>query len=93
MGYNGLKPQFVIGYNYPLRDPRGKKKRGHKRALYLRYRLRSFFYWPVKHRLNVFVMSAEEIATLYHFPGRAAATPTLERIPSRRAAAPPNLPI
>lgn len=91
MGYNGLRPVFVIGYSYKLRDPSGAEKRAHKRALYRFYRMRSFFHWP--RAKNIFVMSSEELATLYHFPGRASMTPTLERIPSKRSSAPPNLPI
>lgn len=94
MGYNGLKPQFITGYNYKLRDWTGSKTRANQRHLWHDFRLRQFFHWPAKHRHhNVFVMSSEELATLFHFPGRAAATPGLERITSRRASAPPNLPI
>ncbi len=94
MGYNGFKPQFVTGYNYKLRDWTGSRTRANQRHLWHEYRTRSFFFWPAKHRHhNVFVMSAEELATVYHFPGRAAATPGLERITSRRATAPANLPI
>jgi hypothetical protein len=38
------------------------------------------------------VMTTEELATIYHFPGKVATTPTLGRIPSKRAEAPANLP-
>jgi hypothetical protein len=37
-------------------------------------------------------MNLEELATLYHFPGRTAATPTLPRIDSTKAVPPVNLP-
>lgn len=39
------------------------------------------------------VMTTEELATIFHIPGKVALTPSLGRIPSKRAEAPPNLPI
>jgi len=41
---------------------------------------------------NIFVLCVEEIATLWHFPGQILKVPTLERIESKEAAPPPNLP-
>lgn len=38
------------------------------------------------------IMTNEELATIFHLPGKVALTPTLGRIPSARAEAPPNLP-
>ena len=38
------------------------------------------------------VMTTEELATMFHLPGKVAVTPTLGRIPSTRGEAPPNLP-
>lgn len=38
------------------------------------------------------MLSVEELATLYHFPGSVAQTPTFERIPSATVEAPANLP-
>jgi hypothetical protein len=41
-----------------------------------------------------FVLDAEELATLYHFPGREQAqAPTLPRVEAKKGEAPPNLPI
>lgn len=41
-----------------------------------------------------FVLDAEEIATLYHFPGRMQApAATLQRVETKKGEAPPNLPI
>ena len=39
------------------------------------------------------VMTTEELATIFHLPGKVANTPTLARIPSKRAEPPANLPI
>lgn len=54
------------------------------------YRLRSWFHPPYKKRASV--MSSEELATLYHFPGSVAATPTIVRSMAKKGEAPENLP-
>ncbi len=40
-----------------------------------------------------FILNVEELATLYHFPGEVAATPSLPRIDSVKGSSPSNLPI
>lgn len=40
-----------------------------------------------------FVLNVEELATIWHFPGQILKVPTLERIESKEAAPPTNLPI
>lgn len=55
------------------------------------YKYRSWFYLPYK--FKPFVLTTEELATIYHFPGGVAQTPTFGRIPSRKSEAPVNLPI
>jgi hypothetical protein len=55
--------------------------------------------WPIspflivgyKHQ-HTFVLNTEEIATLWHFPGKILQVPTLERIESKEASPPSNLP-
>ncbi|HAS80480.1 MAG: hypothetical protein UR25_C0001G0084 [Candidatus Nomurabacteria bacterium GW2011_GWE1_32_28] len=56
--------------------------------------------WPISpvlfpnffhHHINV--LNTEEIATLWHFPGQILKVPTLERIESKEASPPTNLPI
>lgn len=42
--------------------------------------------------LSGFTLNLEELATLYHFPGEVAATPTLPRIDSVKSSSPANLP-
>jgi hypothetical protein len=92
MGYNGLKPIFVVGpFYYPWQDFMGMKRHALKHRLYNAYRWRSFFFPPYKR--TPFVLGSEEVATIFHFPGRVATTPTLERIQSKRAEAPANLPV
>lgn len=38
------------------------------------------------------IFTAEELATMFHMPGKVALTPTLDRVPSTRGEAPANLP-
>lgn len=47
---------------------------------------------PVKNYSGGIILNLEELATLYHFPGEVAATPTLPRIDSVKSASPSNLP-
>lgn len=91
-GLNGLKPIFYIGpFNVRWHDFMGIRRRGLKRKFYNGYVLRQYFYEP--YRDQHIVLNSEEIASLYHFPGKVAHTPTLARMPSRRAEAPANLPV
>jgi len=55
------------------------------------YRRRSYFYLP--HKRRSFVFNTEELATLYHFPGREAETPTFGRVESKKSEPPTTLPI
>jgi hypothetical protein len=57
------------------------------------YRSRSYFYMNWFSGRLPFVLNTEELATIFHFPGRVAETPTFGRIEARKSEAPPNLPI
>lgn len=87
---NGFRPAG-LGFDYKWQDWKGKKLAGNKIYHFQCYALRSFFHQPFKSKWTV--LNTEELATLYHFPGSAVRTPTLKRIPSKRADAPANLPI
>nr|HPI82819.1 hypothetical protein [Candidatus Paceibacterota bacterium] len=72
------------------------------------YRMRTFFhpsliydlkypsllapFFPA-HKPEVFVLSNEELATIYHFPGMVSETPSFKRVDSKIAKPPSNLPI
>ena len=90
-GLNGVKPIFWIGpFNYPWEDFMGLRRAMLKRWMYRGYVKRQYFFAPFKHRH--IVLNSEELATMYHLPGKVARTPTLERMLSRRSEAPANLP-
>lgn len=58
------------------------------------YRRRSIFYAPYRNwEATPFILTAEELATIYHIPGQVVTTPTFERIPSKKVEPPANLPI
>ncbi len=91
---NGFAPKFTTGYDYPWQDFQGIRTETGKRKLFDAYRRRSFFHPPYKHfHGKSFVLTTEELATLFHFPGQVASTPTFSRIPSKKAEAPSNLPL
>lgn len=50
------------------------------------------FFLPYFHSVT-YVLNVEELATLWHFPGQILKVPTLERIESKEAAPPTNLPM
>lgn len=52
-------------------------------------------FYPFKPTIGLegLILNVEELATLYHFPGEVAATPSLPRIDSVKGSSPSNLPI
>lgn len=88
---NGFKPKFLTSY-LKSRDPLGKLKKAGQKHLFYAYRDRSFFVPPYIGQYK-FVLSAEELASVYHFPSSSTQTPTLPRVQSSKGGAPPNLPI
>ncbi len=66
----------------------------------LRHHFSSFLPWPISPTIfpkffhpHTYVLNVEELATLWHFPGQILKVPTLERIESKEAAPPTNLPL
>ncbi len=81
----------VTGLPNPWQDPFGWRKKRRQMKLFKYYRNRSYFYPPASR--SSMTLTTEELATIYHFPGQVATTPSLERIPSKRGEPPVNLPI
>lgn len=93
---NGFKADKVPGFDYPWQDISGKKTLAQKKKLFELYQWRSFFvpeYIPKGYSGEPFVMTTEELATVYHYPGQVARTPTLTRLSAKRVEPPANLPI
>ncbi len=91
---NGLKPngdKWVHQLGEPWHDYRDIRRNKLSKGVLEAYKLRSYFYPP--HQAEPIVMNAEELATIFHFPGSVAASPGLARVPSKKAEAPANLPI
>lgn len=89
---NSFKMAKDIGYTFIWEDPFKFREEKQRRQFFEGYVRRSFFYPPVI-RDNVFIMTDQELATVFHFPGSVAETPSLGRIESKRGEAPVNLPM
>lgn len=95
---NGFKYAHGIGFDYPWQDFMGIREKAHKKEMLQAYKDRAFFGKEIpgifggKMRKS-FVLNTEELATIYHFPGQVASTPTLRRVESRKSTPPPNLPV
>jgi hypothetical protein len=91
---NGFKPdgkKWIVQFDEPWKDYRDMRRNHLSKEVLKAYKRRSFFFPPYKGK--PLVLNAEELATIYHFPGSVAASPGLERVPSKKAEAPGNLPV
>jgi len=69
----------------------GTKTKRLKQLFFDAYRNRGYFYDP--HDRPTYTMNYEELATIWHLPGSVAATPALDRLESKAAEPPANLPV
>ena len=102
-GLNGSFKQYNSGhlnkfdnsheteFKWPWQNITGKRLLHAKHHMLEAYQLRAGFHTPNK--AHLFVMNTESLATIYHFPGEAAKTPSIRRIEAKKAEAPQNLPI
>ncbi len=98
LSLNGFKPARSTSVDYFLKKKREARMKikmidaFRKRSyFYMPYARPSFFYMP--YARPSFVLNSEELATIYHFPGRVAETPTFGRIEAKKSEPPTNLPI
>jgi hypothetical protein len=82
---------FTDDFNYPWQDWGGMRKQGNRKKMFKLYTMRAWFTWPAKDK-PIKTLTTEELATLFHFPGKVLTTTTFERIESRKAEPPANLP-
>ncbi len=87
---NGKKLSARLS-GYPWEDYKNIRANRQSKMALEAYKRRCFFTEPFEG--DPIVMTSEELATVFHFPGEVAATPNLNRIPSKKAQAPSNLPI
>ena len=89
---NGLKPSETTKIVAPamFRDRRIYMK---KRRLFRRYIHRWTPLYPQSDE-GTYILNEEEIATMFHFPGKVGApTPSFQRIPAKKGGPPPSLPV
>ncbi len=90
----------------PWKDIGGKKAQKKKKGMLADYKDRMWFYdgfnfkklktyfsTPSGLGKKAILLSTEELATIYHLPGRVAETPTFTRIEATKGEPPANLPI
>lgn len=90
---NGFKPAFTTTTDW-WNDPFGRRSKMIKKELLEAYKERNYFWRPYFGKTRKkFILNSEELATIFHFPGGVAGTPSLERVKSRKSDAPSDLPV
>jgi hypothetical protein len=103
---NGFKPDKATKIDFPWQDIFGGNIVYLKQKILKAYKGRRFFYggfdlysistWfthPNKSGGKPYILSTEELATIFHLPGRVVETPTFTRIETKKGEPPANLPI
>ena len=105
---NELNRINATQFDAPWSDPTGLALTKSKRRILDFYRLRTFFHPPLQYSTSypaffnlffpsgapkLFVLSSQELATIFHFPGMVSETPSFKRIDSKIAKPPSNLPL
>lgn len=91
---NGIKPEF-FSFTHNWQDFNDIRKIDRLSRYVDAFKRRAFFGTPHRHQFSKqpYILSTEEVATLFHLPGAVATTPNLRRAPSKKAEAPANLPV
>lgn len=88
---NKFESDHATSFDYPWQDFTGNRIIHKKEHMLHEYQARAFFHLP--HKGHFFTMNTESLATIYHFPGQVAKTPTLSRVEAKKSEPPANLPI
>ncbi len=104
--FNSFKPDSPTAFDFPWQDITGRKIIKIKKDMLGAYKSRAWFYsgfdlkrpktfftYPEKGGKKPFILSTEELATMFHLPGRVAETPSFVRIEATKSEPPANLPI
>ncbi len=90
---NSFKPTHKLaGFDYPWQDFMNIRQNAVKKHGLESAKRRCYFYPPYNETPPI-VLNVEELASIFHIPGRVVTTPTLNRIPSKKSQPPANLPI
>lgn len=92
-GRNAFSMSWKTDVDKPWADFRNIRLRRNERKALDAYKRRSYFRPPYRYfKQPPFVLTCEELATMFHVPGTEAVTPTIPRVSSRKSEAPSNLP-
>ena len=89
-------------HDYKWESPLGVLEEWRKEDTFKAYIHRSFFYPPFDKtrdgKLNKvyrtqIMLNAEELATIFHFPGKEVSAPTISRVDAKKSEPPANLPV
>jgi hypothetical protein len=95
IGRNTIGLKWRTDFDWPwISDPSGIKKKFYKKRELDYYKGRNYLEGDAKKKGDApKVMSVEEIASMFHIPGKSIVTPNLSRVESIRRNAPSNLPV
>ena len=84
---NSLKPDSTTKTNAPNYFLKQLRRYRRKRNIFMQYQWRDYFDYD-----DGFMMSDEELATIYHFPTKYMKAPAIERAKTGVGGAPDNVP-
>jgi len=97
---NGFKGIHATDFDFPWQDFGGHKLKRLKYEILEQYKDRKYFFSSLpgttfggKKKRKSMVLNTEELATIFHFPGKVSKTTSLQRVESRKVGPPLNLPI
>lgn len=91
---NAIGPRWRTDFDWNMwQDPHGHHAEHLKQIELNEYKRRAYTVRGHGNADGAKVLTTEELATIFHLPGKVALTPSLARIPSKRAEPPANLPI
>lgn len=97
---------FTNGFDFPWQDWNNMRAYKAQKKMFELYVKRAYYYPPATSKKDFlyffkiqkagktpFTFNTEELATIFHFPGRVSTTGSFERISAQKAEPPANLPI
>ncbi len=98
--YNFFSPSFVVDFDEPWHDFKNIRINKLKEEMFDDYKRRKYFtdkksylFKGSQKKYKTFVLSSEELATIFHPPSEIVSSQIYEKIDSKRGGSPKNLPI